>query len=109
MPRRLHPGRRNSLDALCERYVVDRSARSLHGALIDTKLLAEVYLAMTRGQDSLLEESELPTHNRHSKGVQSRGVQKTVVITATKEESSRHDAYLKTLEEKEKIKPIWLK
>jgi DNA polymerase-3 subunit epsilon len=51
--RELHPGRKNSLDALCERYGVNNSARTLHGALLDAELLAEVYLAMTRGQDSL--------------------------------------------------------
>ncbi len=50
----LHPGKRNSLDALCERYQVDNAARTLHGALLDARLLAEVYLAMTRGQESLL-------------------------------------------------------
>src|SRR5574341_1760557 len=49
----LHPGKRNSLDALCERYQVDNSARTLHGALLDARLLAEVYLAMTRGQETL--------------------------------------------------------
>src|SRR5262249_57857013 len=53
MARELHPGKRNGLDALCERYAVDNSHRTLHGALLDARLLAEVYLAMTRGQDSL--------------------------------------------------------
>jgi DNA polymerase-3 subunit epsilon len=51
--RSLHPGKKNNLDALCERYQVDRSQRTRHGALIDTELLTQVYLAMTRGQDSL--------------------------------------------------------
>lgn len=54
MARELHPGKRNSLDALCERYGVDNSGRTLHGALLDAELLAEVYLAMTRGQESLI-------------------------------------------------------
>jgi DNA polymerase-3 subunit epsilon len=48
----LHPGKRNNLDALCERYGVDNAARTVHGALLDAQLLGEVYLAMTRGQDS---------------------------------------------------------
>jgi DNA polymerase-3 subunit epsilon len=52
MARELHPGKRNSLDALCDRYGVSNSHRTLHGALLDSELLAEVYLAMTRGQDS---------------------------------------------------------
>ncbi|BBO21030.1 MAG: DNA polymerase III subunit epsilon [Rhodocyclaceae bacterium] len=56
MARELHPGRRNSLDALCERYTIDNSGRTLHGALLDAELLAEVYLAMTRGQESLIME-----------------------------------------------------
>jgi len=52
MARELHPGKRNSLDALCDRYGVSNAHRTLHGALLDAELLAEVYLAMTRGQDS---------------------------------------------------------
>jgi DNA polymerase-3 subunit epsilon len=53
MARELHPGKRNSLDALCDRYGVSNAHRTMHGALLDAELLAEVYLAMTRGQDSL--------------------------------------------------------
>lgn len=56
MAREFHPARRNSLDALCERYAIDNSGRTLHGALLDAELLAEVYLAMTRGQESLIME-----------------------------------------------------
>jgi DNA polymerase-3 subunit epsilon len=52
MAREMHPGKRNSLDALCDRYGVSNAHRTLHGALLDAELLAEVYLAMTRGQDS---------------------------------------------------------
>lgn len=58
--RELHPGRKNSLDALCERYAIDNAHRTLHGALLDAELLAEVYLAMTRGQESLAIELERP-------------------------------------------------
>lgn len=53
MARELHPGKRNTLDALCERYGISNAHRTLHGALLDAELLADVYLAMTRGQDSL--------------------------------------------------------
>lgn len=52
--RRMHPGQRNSLDALCKRYEIDNSTRELHGALLDAQLLAEVYLAMTGGQTRLV-------------------------------------------------------
>ena len=58
LAREMHPGRRNALDVLCERYQIDNSARTLHGALLDAQLLAEVYLAMTRGQESLIMEEE---------------------------------------------------
>jgi DNA polymerase-3 subunit epsilon len=54
MAKTLHPGKRNGLDALCERYMVDNSKRTLHGALLDAELLGEVFLAMTRGQESLV-------------------------------------------------------
>ena len=53
LARSLHPGKRNSLDALCSRYSIDNSERVFHGAILDAQLLGEVYLAMTRGQDSL--------------------------------------------------------
>jgi len=58
MARDLHPGKRNNLDALCERYQIDNSARTLHGAQLDARLLAEVYLSMTRGQESLVMDVE---------------------------------------------------
>lgn len=56
LARELHPGQKNNLDALCRRYEVDNSGRALHGALLDAQLLAEVYLAMTRGQETLAME-----------------------------------------------------
>ncbi len=59
LAREMHPGKKNGLDALCSRYEIDNTHRTLHGALLDTELLAEVYFAMTRGQESLLDE-ELP-------------------------------------------------
>jgi len=60
LARDLHPGKKNSLDALCNRYEIDNKHRTLHGALLDTELLAEVYFAMTRGQESLLDEDAAP-------------------------------------------------
>src|SRR5487761_2066070 len=58
--REMHPGKKNGLDALCSRYEIDNTHRTLHGALLDTELLAEVYFAMTRGQESLLGEDDAP-------------------------------------------------
>ncbi len=60
LARELHPGRKNSLDALCSRYAINNSGRSLHGALLDAELLAEVFLAMTRGQESLIMDLDSP-------------------------------------------------
>ena len=63
LARELHPGQRNSLDALCKRYEVDNSARELHGALLDARILADVYLAMTGGQGALaLVEPDAAAH-----------------------------------------------
>lgn len=106
LARRLHPGRRNSLDALCERYAVDRSSRTLHGALIDTQLLAQVYLSMTRGQDSLLsddaDEAESLSDHR------SEGFEKhVVVVKASKQELNAHADYLEKLASAESVQPIW--
>ena len=108
MARRLHPGRRNSLDALCERYAVDRSSRTLHGALIDTQLLAEVYLAMTRGQDSLLQEG-VNKRQASSFNASNNPHSNVLVLQASGEELDRHSKYLQALEEKESVKPAWLR
>jgi len=63
LARELHPGQRNGLDALCKRYTIDNSARELHGALLDARILADVYLAMTGGQGALaLSEADEPPH-----------------------------------------------
>jgi DNA polymerase III subunit epsilon len=63
LARELHPGQRNGLDALCKRYAIDNSARELHGALLDARILADVYLAMTGGQGALaLSEADEPPH-----------------------------------------------
>jgi DNA polymerase-3 subunit epsilon len=65
--RKKHPGQRNSLDALCKRYGIDNSHRDLHGALLDAQILADVFLTMTGGQDSLLDNSTPETETSQSK------------------------------------------
>ena len=82
----LHPGKRNSLDALCERYFVDNSKRTLHGALADALLLAECYLAMTRGQESLMMELEAPAAAAAAAAGLILDVSKLIVQAATPEE-----------------------
>lgn len=94
----VHPGKKNSLDALCERYRIDNSARTLHGALLDAQLLAEVYLTMTRGQDSLAIEME-PLHvNEPGAETPAFGLD-LIVLTASEAEIAAH---LQTLAEIDK-------
>jgi len=93
MAKDLHPGKRNGLDALCERYQIDNSERTLHGALLDAELLADVYLAMTRGQDSLIVETEVVQVAAGEKGFD-RGKLKLAVVHASAEELSAHEAQL---------------
>ncbi|MGA0024892.1 MAG: DNA polymerase III subunit epsilon [Burkholderiales bacterium] len=93
MAKDLHPGKRNGLDALCERYQIDNSARTLHGALLDAELLADVYLAMTRGQDSLIIESESVDAAAAESGFD-RSSLKLVVVRANAEELAAHEAQL---------------
>jgi DNA polymerase-3 subunit epsilon len=90
--RELHPGKRNSLDALCERYAVDNAHRTLHGALLDARLLAEVYLAMTRGQDSLMMDLETPAEQ--AAVTASIDASRLVVLRAGAEELAAHEKYL---------------
>ncbi len=94
MAKEFHPGQKNNLDALCRRYEVDNSGRAYHGALLDAQLLADVYLAMTRGQDSLAIESFLtPPPSRQIGGVQAR----IKVLRALASEQYEHQAYLDKL------------
>jgi len=97
MARRLHPGQRNSLDALCKRYEVDASSRHKHGALIDSELLARVYLAMTGGQAALLlggdADSATGIGNMQASGERPAGLE-LVVVRASSEELAAHEALL---------------
>ena len=106
MARELHPGRKNSLDALCERYGVDNAHRTLHGALLDARLLAEVYLAMTRGQESLMMALEAtPVAALAAAG----GVDasKLIVLRPTDAESAAHESYLDALDKDGKGGSLW--
>jgi DNA polymerase-3 subunit epsilon len=103
--RELHPGKRNSLDALCERYGVDNAHRTLHGALLDARLLAEVYLAMTRGQDSLA--MELEDAAAAAEAAARLDVSKLVVLRAAPEEAAAHEKYLDRMEKEAKKGIVW--
>ena len=107
LAREMHPGKRNSLDALCERYEIDHSKRTLHGALLDAQLLADVWLAMTRGQETLdiimqsapapsMALSEAPRHGA------------LVVVRASEAERAEHAALCERIERESKGHCLWL-
>ncbi|MEO0616418.1 MAG: DNA polymerase III subunit epsilon [Pseudomonadota bacterium] len=107
--RELHPGQRASLDVLCRRYQVDNSSRELHGALLDARLLADVYLLMTGGQDSLLLDEggqEIESDN----GASAHAPLPDVVVPvaqASAEELARHEALLQRIESESGAEAIW--
>lgn len=101
MARELHPGQRNSLDALCKRYEVDASKRNVHGALIDADLLARVYLAMTGGQTALSLDAEIASAEaaEAAAGARHVGELELVVVRASEDETAAHEAMLEKLRE----------
>jgi DNA polymerase III subunit epsilon len=102
----LHPAKRNSLDALCERYQIDNSRRTLHGALLDAELLAEVYLAMTRGQESLAMELDVaPVNGAHA--IKRRQTLRLIVLPASPEELLQHAQVLEHIGNEIKQPCIW--
>ena len=105
--RELHPGKRNSLDALCERYAVDNAHRTLHGALLDARLLAEVYLAMTRGQDSLMMDLDSPAEQAALTAA--IDASKLAVLRASAEELTAHEKYLDGMAKEAGGKVLWRK
>jgi len=107
MARELHPGKKNSLDALCERYVVNNAHRTLHGALLDARLLAEVYLAMTRGQESLVMELETP--GMAAAALALVELNKLVVLAPSADELAAHERYLDGLDKAAKGGSLWRK
>lgn len=108
MAKGLHPGKRNSLDALCERYKIDNSARTLHGALLDARLLAEVYLAMTRGQDSLLMDIGDSSSPRLD-GVTADENLELIVLRATEDELEAHERQLEDIDKAARGACLWKK
>ena len=105
MARQMHPGQKNNLDALCKRYDVNNDKRELHGALLDSEILADVYLAMTGGQSNLLLDSEDNTDSTNDNMSESAIKRvnakpgKLFVIRASEAEIESHEAYLKKLGE----------
>ena len=96
LARQMHPGQRNSLDALCRRYEVDNSGRELHGALLDAEILADVYLAMTGGQTTLSLAANIDKAARHNVSAQDAVKQRSSlkIIYADETELSAHKDFL---------------
>jgi DNA polymerase-3 subunit epsilon len=105
MARNLRPGRKNSLDALCAEYGIDNSGRQLHGALRDAELLADVWLAMTRGQETLLLDEN--TSPAQPQSPQSRRTPLTV-LRATDAELLEHEKVLAVIDKESKGRCLWL-
>ena len=103
----LHPGKKNNLNALCDRYFIDNSHRTLHGALLDTELLAEVYLGMTRGQESLLGDDDAETlpESLSSSGEVIR--MRVRVLQASEEELALHAAQIADIDKASKGACVW--
>lgn len=104
MAREIRPGRKNNLNALCGEFGVDNSGRQLHGALLDAELLAEVYLAMTRGQNSLEIDFDKPASGLHTLAADRPPLR---VLRASEEELSEHDRVLDEVAKESKGKCLW--
>ena len=111
MARQMHPGQKNDLDSLCKRYSVDNAQRTLHGALLDAEILADVYLAMTGGQTGLFEERRGPGADREGGAVEIRRLPRSrapmIVLRATDAEAAAHEEWLAELDKASADGSIW--
>jgi DNA polymerase III subunit epsilon len=107
--KQMFPGKRNSLDALCDRFGISNAHRTLHGALLDSELLAEVYLAMTRGQESLVIDmlGDQPSEGSVSTSRVALDDLELTVIVASADELAAHDAVLSDLDKAIKGTSVW--
>jgi DNA polymerase-3 subunit epsilon len=112
LARQMHPGQRNNLDALCKRYSVDNSRRDYHGALLDARILAEVYLAMTGGQANLTLSAESDTaRSRARRAAPARDATgpRIIVIRPNESEMAAHEYVLALLDKASSGKTVWRK
>lgn len=110
MARNKHPGQKNSLDALCKRYAVDNSQRTLHGALLDAEILADVYLRMTGGQTTLLGESEDLTMQARGRIVPLAPVmnaQSLPIVEVPADDTAMHTKWLELLRRENNEGAVW--
>jgi DNA polymerase-3 subunit epsilon len=111
MARQMHPGQKNDLDSLCRRYSVDNTQRTLHGALLDAEILADVYLAMTGGQTGLFEERRGTGSQRETVAVEIRRLsserEALPVMRASAEELAAHEEWLQELDRASDDGSLW--
>ncbi len=107
MAKELFPGKRNSLDALCDRLEVDNSGRTLHGALLDAELLADVYINLTRGQNSLVMELDAEVEVQGDVQVIDLAHIALPLILANEQEATAHETLLAGIDKASKGKTIW--
>ena len=107
MAKDMFPGKRNSLDALCDRLGVDNSGRTLHGALLDAELLADVYIYMTRGQDALLIEVEDKSDTKNRAATIDMQSLKLMVISASEQELAAHEEVLMQIDKASNGQTLW--
>jgi len=107
MAKEMFPGKRNSLDALCDRLGVDNSGRTLHGALLDAELLADVYINLTRGQDALLIDAHGPQHGGPAVPQIDLSVFDLPVLQANEQEATAHEDVLTQIDKASGGKTVW--
>ncbi len=114
LARKMHPGQRNNLDALCKRYGVDNSQRDLHGALLDARILADVYLAMTGGQvklvwgtDADLEQEPFAAQSARSAASGAAEGRRVPIVHASEEELLAHEQALQRLDKASNGQTVW--
>ncbi len=107
MAKEMFPGKRNSLDALCDRLGVDNSGRTLHGALLDAELLADVYINLTRGQDALLIDAGPSESAGQAVVMVDLSGFSLPVLAASEQEAAAHEEVLKQLDKASGGKTVW--
>jgi DNA polymerase III subunit epsilon len=109
LAREMHPGQRNGLDALCKRYSIDNSHRQLHGALLDARILADVYLAMTGGQSALALDAaqRVQSVEAAAAAVAERSSLQLKVVAASAEERAAHQDFMAVIEKASGAKALW--